>query len=356
MAAGNRRQRGEGSIYKQGDLWRAVVDLGWEDGRRKRKYLSGKTQAEVVAKLRAALGQASVGQVTTGRAPTAEAWFKTWLDGMAQRVAPATVTTYTNVANFYVIPAVGRKRLDKVTAADFTAMTSGMVKKGLSTRTAQAAHKLLSQALKAAVRQGVIGHNPADKIDAPTPARKPLAALTAVEAKKLLAAAQDEPYGRLWTLALTTGMREGEIIALRWADVDLEVGVVHIRAGKTPKARRTIPLTKVAKAALGEAGDGDALVFTTLALTPKGRAGRPLERRNLLRKWHDFSIATLGRRTRFHDLRHTAATLMLGEAVPLKVISEMLGHSSIQVTSDVYTEVVDALKTDAAARLDGLFG
>lgn len=355
MAAMNRRQRGEGSVYKQGKLYRAVIDLGWGDGRRNRKYLSGKTQAEVVAKLRAAHRQAEAGALTTGKAPTVEAWFVTFLEGIAQRRSAGTVTTYRNVADAYVIPSVGKKRLDKVTPADFTAMTKRIMEKGLSARTAQAAHKLLSQALRAAVRQGVIGANPADKVDAPVPRKKPLAALTEAEAKKLLAAAKGDPYGPLWTLALTTGMRQGEIIALRWRDVDLEVGVVHVREGKTAKARRTIPLTKVAREALGTAGPGDVLVFTTVAVTPKGRPGRPLEARNLLRQWHAFSIATLGRRTTFHGLRHTAATLMLAQGVPLKVVSEMLGHDSIQITGDLYTEVVDELKAKAAARLDDLF-
>ena len=354
-----RRGHGEGAIYQRASdgKWCAVVDLGWEDGRRKRKALYGKTRSEVADKLRKAQRQADDGVLTTGKVPTVEAWFVTFLEGIAQRRAPGTVTTYRATADYYILPAVGKKRLDKVTPSDFTAMAKRiMVTKGLSARTAQAAHKLLSQALRAAVRQGVIGSNPADKVDAPTPQKKPVAALNAAEAKKLLAAAKADPYGALWTLALTTGMRQGEIIALRWRDVDLEVGVVHVREGKTPKARRSIPLTKVAMKALGRAGEGDDLVFTTIATTPKGRAGRPLDDRNLLRRWHAFSEATIGRRTRFHDLRHTAATLMLAQGVPLKVISEMLGHSGIQITSDIYTEVVDALKTDAAARLDGLFG
>jgi integrase len=125
--------------------------------------------------------------------------------------------------------------------------------------------------------------------------------------------------------------------------------VIHIRAGKTARSRRTVPLTTVARDALGVAGAPEALVF------PSG-AGTPINPRNLLRAWHEFSLEVLGRRTSFHSLRHSAATLMLGQGVPLRTISDLLGHSSISITSDVYVETVDALKAEAAARMNGIFG
>lgn len=344
-----RRGSGEGAVYRRGDgKWCASVDLGWVDGRRKRKVLYGKTRAECFEKLKKALRLADEGNLSTAKVPTVETWFKTWLAATATRVSPSTHTSYTNVANYYVVPAIGRKRLDAVTPADVQAMTNAMLAKGLSPRSAQYAHRVLGMAFRAAVRQGIVPGNPTEKVDAPAPRRKPLETLTGTEAKKLLAAAVDESYGPLWVLALTSGMRQGEILALRWRDVDLEVGVVHVREGKTAKSRRTVPLTQVARDALGEAGAPDALVFPS-------EVGTPLNSRNVLRRWHEFSLAVLGRRTPFHSLRHSAATLMLAQGVPLKVISEMLGHSGIAITSDIYTEVVDALKTDAAARLDGLF-
>ena len=345
-----RRGSGEGSVYQRSDgKWCAVVDLGWEDGKRKRKVLYGRTRAEAFDKLKKAQRQADTGTLTTGKVPTVEAWFASWLEAHSHNVAAGTIRTYRDVADAYVLPSVGKKRLDKVVPSDFTAMTSAIRKKGLSARTAQSAHKLLSQGLKAAVRQGVLGKNPADVIDAPTLQQKPVASLSEAEARKLLAAAEGDHqrFGALWILGLTTGLREGEILALRWADIDLEIGLIHVRAGKTAKARRTVPLAKVAAAALGEAGPGDALVFPS-------NAGTQIDRRNLLRAWHDFSLEVLGRRTPFHALRHSAATLWLAQGVDLKVISALLGHSGYSITADVYTEVVSALKADAAARMDQL--
>jgi integrase len=347
--ATKRRIKGEGTVYRDGAGWKGQVDLGWIDGKRRRPVVRGATKRDVSDALAELRRRAGAGQVSPGSAPTVERWMESWLEAVAQRRAPSTVTTYRNIADYYVLPAMGRKRLDKVAPSDFTAMTSGILKRGLSARTAQAAHKLLSQALKAAVRQGVLGSNAGAMVDAPAPRREALATVSPSEARKLLAAAQGAHHGALWTLALTSGMREGEILALRWADVDLDLGVVHVRAGKTARSRRTVPLTQVARDALGAPGALGDLVFPS-------EAGTMLDRRNVLRRWHEFSLEVLGRRTPFHSLRHSAATLMLAQGVPLRTISDMLGHSSIAITSDIYVETVDALKADAAARMNGIFG
>jgi integrase len=346
-----RRIKGEGTVYRDGAGWKGQIDLGWIDGKRRRPVVRGATKAEVSEKLAELRRRAQAGQMAPGSCPTVEAWFSSWLEGVAQRRAAGTVTTYRNIADYYLIPAVGRKRLDKVTPADFTAMTSRLLADGKSLRTAQAAHKLLSQALRAAVRQGVLGSNPGALVDAPAPRRTAPGTVTCAEAKKLLSAAQEAPHGALWVLALTTGCRQGELLALRWADLDLAVGVIHVRAGKTARARRTVPLTQVAREMLAglEPGAPEALVFPS-------SAGTVIDRRNLLRAWHEFSLEVLGRRTTFHSLRHSAATLMLSQGVPLRTISDLLGHSSISITSDIYVETVDALKAEAAARMDGIFG
>jgi len=351
MATQRRRGRGEGGVYQRADgRWCAAVDLGWHDGKRKRKVIYGRTRREVAEKLNLLLPQAAGGNIPVGTVPTVDAWLTSWLAECEHRVAPKTLTLYTNVANYYVRPALGNKRLDKVRAPDFTAMTKGLLDKGKSLRTAQVAHQVLGMALRAAVRQGVITSNPADRVTAPAPRRKALETVTAAEARKLLAAAAEDRYGALWTLALTSGARQGEILALRWADVDLEAGTIHIRQGKTRSARRTLPLTDVARDALAgmERGAPDALVFAT-------RNGTPISARNVLRAWHAFGERTLGRRLSFHSLRHSAATLMLHQGVPLKVVSDVLGHAGIRITADTYVEALDALKADAARRMDGIF-
>jgi integrase len=326
-----------------------MLDLGWQNGKRIRKPIYGRTRREVADKLTALHQHAAAGAVTAGKVPTVEAWMDTWLETAAHRLAAKTHASYAWIARTYVVPALGRRRIDKLTGAEVQAMVTGLLARGLSKRSAQYAFRVLAMALKDAVKLGVIRDNAADRVSAPRPQREQLATLTAAEARKLLEAARTAPYGALWVVALTSGMRQGELLALQWRDVDLDARTIRVRDGKTHRARRVVPLTQVAADMLGQPGDPMAPVFPS-------SVGTPLEARNVVRVWHGFCDEVLGRRVRFHDLRHTAATLLLAQGVPLRVISDMLGHSSIQVTSDVYVEVVDALKADAAARMDAIFG
>lgn len=351
-----RRLRGDGTIYEDppgSGRWKGQIDLGWVDGKRRRPVVRGATAREVSDQLAELRRRAGIGQLSPGRAPTVEQAVEAWLEGKAHSLKPKTLDSYRWVAKTYVVPALGAgKRADRVTPADIRAMTKGLMDRGLSKRTAQYAHRVAGMALGDAVKLGQLGANVASLTAAPRPRKVAQGALGAPEARKLLAAAQKAPEGRranrgpLWILALTTGLRQGEILALRWRDVDLEARRILVAEGKTDSSRRYVPLTEVAALALGEAGAPDALVFPS-------RAGTPIGARNLVRDWHAFCEATLGRRVKFHALRHTAATLMLEAGVPLKVISELLGHSSIAVTSDLYTEVLDSLKADAATRLAG---
>ncbi|MGH8992264.1 MAG: tyrosine-type recombinase/integrase, partial [Acidimicrobiia bacterium] len=218
-----RRGRGEGGVYLRADgRWCAAVDLGWHDGKRKRKVIYGRTRREVAEKLTVLLPQAAAGNVPHGTAPTVDAWLNLWLAEAEHRVATNTLAHYKRVCDYYVRPALGHRKLDRVRPPDFASMTKGILDKGLSLRTAQVSHQVLGMALRAAVRQGLLTSNPADRVTAPAPRRKALDVVTAPEARKLLAAAQEERYGPLWTLALTSGLRQGEVLALRWADVDFD--------------------------------------------------------------------------------------------------------------------------------------
>jgi integrase len=353
-----RRLRGDGTIYEDppgSGRWKGQVDLGWRDGKRHRPVARDATAREVSEQLAELRRRAGMGQLAPGRAPSVEQAVEAWLAGKEHELKAKTLASYRWVAQTYVIPALGAgKRADRVTPADIRAMTKALMDRGLSKRSAQYAHRVAGMALGDAVRLGQLSHNAAALTKAPRPRKVAQGALGAPEARKLLAAAQKAPEGRradrgpLWILALTTGLRQGEILALRWADVDLTARRILVVEGKSDSARRYVPLTEVAALALGEAGAPEALVFPS-------RAGTPIGARNLVRDWHEFTLSTLGRTVKFHALRHTAATLMLEAGVPLKVISELLGHSSIAVTSDLYCEVVDALKSDAAARMDGIF-
>jgi integrase len=352
-----RRGRGEGSIYRDGSGWKGQIDLGWVDGKRRRPVVRGATKREVSEALAELRRRAGIGQLAPGRAPTVEQAVEAWLSGAEGRLAPKTVESYRWVAEKYVIPSLGaRKRADRVTVQDVRALTKGLRERGLSKRTQQYAQAVARMALGDAVKLGQLGANVATMTAAPRPKKTAAGALTGAEAKKLLAAAQQPPDSplkadrrALWVVALTTGCRQGELLGLRWRHVDLEAGHLFVAEGKSDSSRRYVPLLPVAVEALGEAGPPDAYVFAS-------RNGTPLQARNVVRDWHAFCEATLGRRARFHDLRHTAATLWLEAGVDIKVVAALLGHASHSITGDIYTEVRDALKADAAARLAGLLG
>jgi integrase len=205
------------------------------------------------------------------------------------------------------VPAFGRVRLDKLTPVRIQSGITDLLDKGVSARTAQYAHAVLRVALQNAVQMGVLRDNPAARVKPPRPRREPLRTVSIIEARKLLEQARSEPLGALWVLALTTGMRQGELLGLQWRDVDLDLGSVRVREGKTLRSRRVLPLARVAIELLGEPGEPDGLVFPS-------EVGTPLNRRSVLRRWHEFSERVLGRRTRFHELRvrHEAPCCRVG--------------------------------------------
>jgi integrase len=237
-------------------------------------------------------------------------------------------------------------------------------------------HALLHNALKQAVRWRVLNVNPADAVDAPRVERKEFRSLDADEANQLLETARTDRLRALYVTALTCGMRQGELLGLRWTDLDLERGALAVRQQvmrvggewrfsepKTKAGRRVITMPAVAIDALREhrrqqleerlrAGGQwreNGLVFTN-------RVGNPIEKQNLMRRsfWPLLDCAGLPR-IRFHDLRHTAATLLLAEGLHPKVVQERLGHSTIAVTMDVYSHVGMTLQREAADTLDRLF-
>ena len=247
---------------------------------------------------------------------------------------------------------------------------------GLSPKSVRLVHAVLHRAFKQAVRWRLINVNPADAVDAPRAERKEFHALDAEETARLLEAARADRLHGVYVLAVTCGMRQGELLGLRWADVDLDKGALAVRQQvmriggewrfsepKTKAGRRVITLPAVAVSALrehrrrqaeerlrvGPEWHDNGLVFTN-------RIGNPIEKQNLMRRsfWPLLDRAALPR-IRFHDLRHTAATLLLAEGLHPKVVQERLGHSTIAITMDVYSHVGMTLQREAAETLDRLF-
>ena len=383
-----KRGQNEGSIYQRGDgRWTATITLGYVNGKRKRKSYYGKTRREVQTQLTHALADQQRGMpVPVGRQSVAQ-FVQDWLESVCRpSVKQSTYESYERLLRVQVLPQIGRIALTKLEPQDLARLYTAMLEGGSAPRTAQYAHAVLHRALKQAVQWNLIGRNPTEAVDPPRPNRIPIQPLDMEQIQRLLAEARADRFSALYVLALTAGMRQGELLGLRWADVNLTAQTVQVRqqvarlrAGapaegaksgmvfsdpKTAKGRRSIALPRFAVEALrahrsaqlaerlvsGAAWQDNDLVFPN-------QLGKPIEKQNLVRR----SFVPLLRRAglpsiRFHDLRHSAATMLLTQGIHPKVVQERLGHSTITTTMDVYSHVMPTLQREAAERLDAAFG
>ncbi len=367
-----RRGSGEGSIYfvKSRELWRAAVTIHTPSGRR-RKWLSARTRAEVAEKLASALHARVEGTLRAGRTPTLGEFLALWLEGLL--LEPSTVRGYEQVARVHLVPTLGHIRLDRLSPIDVDRMLHEKERAGLSAQTRANIRSVLRSAISFAVRKGITARNVV-KLSEPVKTRVYEATyLTRDEASALLEAAEGDRLEALYSVAIPLGLRQGEILGLRWDDVDLEAKQLHVRVQlqfvkgtgfvlKEPKwhSKRTIPLPDITLRALrahkirqveerlraGTTWQDHGLVFAT-------EIGTPISATNLLKRSFKpiLAKAELRRPVRFHDLRHSAATLLLTMGVPLKVISVILGHSTTRMT-ERYAAVVPELAREAAAAMD----
>jgi integrase len=318
--------------------------------------------------------------VTSGdRVPTVEEWLLFWLDNIAAaRVRPSTLQGYRGYVINRIIPALGKHRLDRLQPEHLESFYRRCTEAGLAPASVLQMHRIVSRALKVALQRGRVARNVATLVDAPSVTRAEIVPLTPDEARQILAAANGTRVGARWSVALALGLRQGEALGLPWTAVDLERGTLTVRqalqrqAGKgltivqpkTASGRRTLVLPEELTSALREqraqqekeretAGDlwqNSGLVFTT-------PIGTPIDPRNDHRNWQ-LLLDTAGvRRARLHDARHTAATLLLIQGVPARVVMQILGHSQITLTLGTYSHVVPELAHDAARRMnDALWG
>ena len=378
-ASRGKRGNGEGSIYQDNDgRWRAVVDLGWRRGQRRRKYLSGRTRAEVAGKLRKVLDEQDAGlEISTdGLAPTVEAWLTHWLDKIAARkLRPSTLATYRGYVNNRIVPNIGRHRLDQLQPEHLERLDAQVHDEGLAPATALQIHRIISRALKVAMQRGKLHRNVATLVDVPSVSREEIKPLDARASRAVLDAAIGRRNAARWSVALALGLRQGEALGLPWDAVDLDAGTLTVRQAlqrqrggglviippKSRASRRTIPLPAQLVDALrahrtqqlterfagGSAWVDSGLVFTTVV-------GRPVDPRADHREWQELLKSAGVAPARLHDARHTAATLLLTQGVPARVVMELLGHSQITLTLGTYTHVVPEMARDAADRMGNL--
>ena len=371
-------QRGanEGSIYRRKDgRWVGVLHVGYAGGRRQRKSFYGATRQEVASRLAGAVRDHQRGLTPPPEREKVGDFLRRWLDDTARHsIRASTYAGYEVSLRKHIIPEIGGLRLARLTADDLDALYSRLLDKGLSPKTVRLCHAIVHRALSHALRRGSVAVNVASVADAPSAPRKEFRTLSPEEASRLLKAAlSDRLYG-LYVLALTCGLRQAELLGLRWADVDLGGAVLHVRQQvyradgewqftepKTKAGRRTISLSGMAIEALRERKIAQskerlrAESWADLDLVFSNRLGRPIEKGNLLRRSFQPLLERAGLpHIRFHDLRHSAASMMLAANVNPKIVQELLGHASISTTMDTYSHVLPSLQADAVERMERL--
>lgn len=376
----SRRANGEGSIYQRKDgRWTGAVYVFNRDGGRQRRQVYGSSRIEVAGKV-ADLVRLNEQHVPAAPVTiTVQEFADSWVQQLASGgLKPATVSNYRWVLERYVLPRVGRLRLVALAPHHVREMLGAVSESGVSPRTVQLTRAVLRSMLADAEREQLVHRNVAALVRGPRVERAEIVPWTADEAKRFLTSLEGRRLHALFAVGVALGLRKGELLALRWDDVDLDAALVRVRATaqrlghgvglvvgapKTARSRRVVPLPHTLadvlvrhreaqdeeRAAAGEMWQESGLVFTT------GR-GTMIEPRNLNR-FLDQAVSRAGlRRIRFHDLRHTCASLLLAQGVSPRVVMELLGHSQLSMTTDLYGHVMPSSLRSAADALDGVFG
>jgi integrase len=386
-----RRSAGEGSVYETGDRWRGAVT--WTDaaGTRHRRTITSPTSKgarDKLDKLRQDLG---LGVLDDGKPETLGQFLERWIVRHRGAVRFATWRTRETHVREYLIPALGKVPLRKLGAerielalGTFQAQGRPNPKPGpgrparpLSPLTVRHIRSTLRRALADAERDGKVGRNAAAAAASPYVPHRPIVYLSARDVRKMLEASRDHPFGPVYELAVTTGLRLGELLGLTWADVtDGKLAVRRALARsaaparwsladtKTMRSRRTIPLSLAARHALETQRTRQAFVRNAagtawqdqVGLVFTDAVGRHLAPERVSHQFVALLKASGLPQVHFHDLRHTSATLMLAQGVPLAVISEWLGHSSITITASSYAAIVPELHLEAADAMDRAIG
>lgn len=373
-----KRGHGEGSVRLRADgRWEARVSL--PDG--KRKSIFGKTRAEALNKARAVLRDLEKGVSPADGRLTVEVYLKRWLEAAKPTLDYKSYIHYESEVRLHIVPFIGNTPLVKLTPFQLNEMYAVLSEKGFSSTTVRYAHRTVKQALEQAVKLDILARNVAQLASPPRAEKHEMIFLSREEAKRLLDAAKGTRLEAMWVLALSTGMRLGELLALQWSGVNFKQGLVSItktlqrrptrHGGLTPKkaktvsSRRTIPITPEAVVALKQhksrqaqerlkAGpiwvDNDA-VFCT-------QAGGYLRDSHMREDAFLPLLKNAGLpHMRIHDLRHTAATLLLEAGVSPLAVSKMLGHATVAMTMDLYGHVTASMEdaiTKSMSRI--LFG
>lgn len=378
----------KGHIRKHRDSWAIIVELPRDPqtGKRRQKWVTLKgTRTDAEKKLAELLHQVNTGSFSRpGKKLTVENFLTQWLnDYAAINVRPLTKQSYEHWIRKQINPAIGTLLLSRLQPSHLQtfyrkALETGRIdgKGGLSRSSVVHIHRILHDALSYAVQCGLLSRNVADTVKPPRACHKEMRTLDSVGVSRLLEASKDTIYYHIFHLAVFTGMRRSELLGLRWRDVDLDMATVSVvqtlhclgkgkvifQEPKSSKGKRQIALSPAAVIALREHRQqqelerldcllkGAPVVYDDLVFSNSD--GSPLLPNSVT---HAFikTVRRLGlREVRFHDLRHTHASLMLKQGIHPKIVSERLGHATIGITLDTYSHVTPGLQEAAALRFE----
>ena len=373
-----RRSNHEGSIYqrKSDGLWMGVAHVGYDaSGKPRRKYVSSKKRPEVVKQLKELRRKIDDGQLLKEDGVNVAELFGRWFnDFMRHQIALSTFGNYQTVVRMHILPTLGRKKLAELTVSDVDKLLSQKTDSGLSPSTVRRIRAVLAQCLDQAIRWELVHRNVATLSRSPKMLRREGRTLLPVQARHLLEILKGHPNEALYALMLSTGLRRGEALGLLWSDFDRTTGVLRVsrqlkREGsrlvttdtKTSLSRRAVnlpvPMLKTLldhetrqgalKEQLGQSWIDTGYIFTS-------SIGTPIDPRNLYREFQKVCRSAGLGDWHPHELRHSAASLMLAQGVKIQVVSQVLGHSSIRMTADVYGHLLDPDRKEAASAMGAM--
>lgn len=368
-----RRGNREGSIYQRDNgKWRAQVSLGGE-----RLSFTGETRKAAQKWLRNISNEIERGLTLDGAKITFEEFLAEWLSTKQHHVAQQTHAYYCQLVRDYITPALGKTRLRDLNSRQIQRFYNGKVAEGVGLRTVQKTHTVIHAALNSARKFGIIPYNPDDATNPPKPKPKTMQFLNQEQIRLLLEVAKmtkDRNYA-LYYLAIVTGMRQGELLALKWENIDLDKGILNVKLNlkripggglmlDKPKTKSSVRSIKIGpesikileaeKQQIAVESEAAADYWQAENFVFPSTNGTAMDPSNLIKQFRKL-LKTAGLpKIRFHDLRHTAASLMLNNGIDVLVASQRLGHAQPSITLDVYGHLMPSIQNEAANILDTL--
>jgi len=371
---GKPRAHGTGGLFYREDRKEWVAQIALGNGKIKQVYR--KKQEDAAEILNQMLYEYRRGTLVTEKDQTVKQHFEHWLEVHKSKVRLSTYLQYCRHVKKHILPMLGHLSLQRLAARDIDTLYARKLEEGLSPSSIGDIHMIIHMALKQAVRWQLVARNVSDDVTPPRETRpNRRQALTPQQAQQLLEAARGHRLEAMITLALATGMRRGELLALRWQDIDFQQKCLYVRRSvsrlpgeyretdpKTASGKRRITLPQFviealqrhgirqveAKLKAGPAWEEHDLVFCNIS-------GRFLNTQSLFVLFSSLLQKAGLPHMRFHDLRHSAATILLSMGVPAKVVQELLGHSHISMTLNVYGHVLPSMQQEAMDKLNDWF-